>query len=117
MFVAIVKERTKMEIIEKKGKKYFEIEDIETFFKLNEYPKTIKEWEQISNFKGTCKNFSIENGQFFYKRQRVVVMAKQQQLEITKDVHKGAGQSMHSKAMASHIGRDLTSSKISERFF
>ena len=106
-----------MEIIEKKAKKYFEIEDIETFFKLNEYPKTIKEWEQISNFKGTCKNFSIENGQFFYKRQRVVVMAKQQQLEITKDVHKSAGQSMHSKAMASHIDRDLTSSKISERFF
>ena len=43
-------------------------------------------------------------------------MAKQQQLEIIKDVHKGVCQSTHSKAMASHRGRDSTYSKISERF-
>ena len=83
----------------------------------NEYPKTIKEWGERSNFKRACKNLSIENGQFFYKRQCVVVMAKQQQLGIIKDVHEGVGQSTYSKATASHIGRASTYSKISQRFF
>ena len=55
-----------------------------------------------SNFKRTCKNLSIENVRFLYKRQRVAVMAKQQQLEMIKDVR----QSTHSKGMASHKGRD-----------
>ena len=42
---------------------------------------------------------------------------KQQQSEVIKDVHEGIGQSTHSKAMASHKGRDSTYSKISEDFF
>ena len=44
-------------------------------------------------------------------------MAKQQQLEIIKDIYEGVGQSKHSKAMASHKGRDSIYSKISRRFF
>ena len=43
-------------------------------------------------------------------------MAKQQQLEIVKDVHEDDVQGTFSKAMASHKGRDRTYSKISERF-
>ena len=74
-FGVIIKERTKMEIIEKKQRNHFELEDIETFFRLNEYPKMIKEWRARHNFKRACKIFSIENGQILYKR-RVVVMAK-----------------------------------------
>ena len=85
--------------------------------RINEYPKTVKEWRARSNFKPASKNFSIENGQFLNKRQRVVVMAKQQQLEIVKEVHEGAAQNTHFKAMASHKGRDSTCSKISERIF
>ena len=27
----------------------------------------IKEWVARSNFRRACKNFSIENGQFYYK--------------------------------------------------
>ena len=102
-----------MEIIEKKEIIHFELEDIETFLRLNEYPKTIKEWGARSNFKRVCKNFSIENEQFLYKRQRVVVMAKQQQIEIIKDFHEGVGQSMNSKVMASHKGKYSTYSKVS----
>ena len=63
-----------MEIKEKKERNDFELEDYETFSRLNKYPKTIKEWGATSNFKQADKNFSIENGQFFYKRQRVVVV-------------------------------------------
>ena len=43
-FGIFVKEGTKMEIIEKKALKNFELKDIGTFLRLNEYPKTIKEW-------------------------------------------------------------------------
>ena len=38
-----------MEIIEKKERNYFETENIETFLRLNEYPKTIKESRRRSN--------------------------------------------------------------------
>ena len=86
----IGKGRTKIEIIEKKERNHFELGDIEIFLRLNEYPKTTE------NF----KNLSIENRQFLYKRQRFVVMEKEQQLEKIKDVPEGAGQSTHSKAMA-----------------
>ena len=86
-----------MELIEKKERNHFELKNIENFMRLNEYPKTIKEWGGRSNFKRARKNFSIENGQFLYKRQRVVVTAKQKQLETVKDV-----QAIASKAMASH---------------
>ena len=104
-----------MEIIEKKEIIHLELEDIETFLRLNEYSKTIKEWGARSNFKRACKNFSIENEQFLYKRQRVVVMVKQQQIGIIKDFHEGAGQSMNSKDtfMVSHKGKYSTYSKIS----
>ena len=68
--------------------------------RLNEYPKTIKELGARSNFKRAYKNFSIENGQFLYKRQRVVVTAKQQLIkEIIKEVHEGVSQRRHFKAM------------------
>ena len=84
---------------------------------LSEYPKTIKEWGERSNFKRVCKNLPIENGQFLYKRQCVVVMEKQQQLGKIKDVCEGVGQRTHSKATASDVVRASTYSKISERFF
>ena len=65
-----------MEIIEKKERNHFQLKDIETFLRLNEYPNTIKEWGARSNFKRACKSFSIKNEPFLYKRQRVVVMTK-----------------------------------------
>ena len=54
-----------MEIIEKKGKKYFEIEDIETFFKLNEYPKSGNKYpilkELIKTFQSKMDNSSARD--------------------------------------------------------
>ena len=57
-----------MEIIENKERNNFELKDIETFLRLNEYPKTIKEWGVRSKFKWACKSFSIENKQYLYER-------------------------------------------------
>ena len=71
---------------------------------------------KIQLYKRACKHFSNKNGQFLYKRQRVVVMAKQQQLERIKDVHESVAQSTHSKAIAFNKGRDSAHSKISEHF-
>ena len=53
-FGVIAKERTKMEIIENKERNYFELRHIETFLKINEYPKTLKELGARSNFKRAC---------------------------------------------------------------
>ena len=65
------------EIMEKKEINYFELDDIETFLRLNEYPKTIRECGANPILNGFVKTFSIENRQILYKRQPVVVMAKQ----------------------------------------
>ena len=51
-FGVIVKERTKMKIIEKKERNHFEHEDIEIFLRLNEYiQKRIVKEEQDSILK------------------------------------------------------------------
>ena len=47
--------------------------------------------------------FSLSN----QRQRRVVVIAKQQELETIKDVHEGVGQSTYSNTMASYKGREL----------
>ena len=56
-FGVIVKERTTVDIMKKKERNHFELEHIETFLRLNECSKTIKEWEARSNFKRIVKAF------------------------------------------------------------
>ena len=94
-----------------------ELEDIKSFLRINEFPKMNQEWGARFDLKRACKNVSNENGQFLYKRERVAVMIKQQQLEIIKGAYEGIGQSTHSNSMTSHKGRDSTYSKTSECFF
>ena len=53
----------------------------------------------------TCKDISIENGQFLYNSKRVVNAIKHRQLELIKDFHEYIVQSTHSKATAFHKGR------------
>ena len=45
-FGVIAKERTEMEIIEKKERNHFELEDTEMSLRLNEDPKLIRDGEQ-----------------------------------------------------------------------
>ena len=44
------------------------------------------------------------DGHLFYKK-RLVIKDKERQMEIIRDVHRGKGDSEHSKAMASHRGK------------
>ena len=77
----LLKAELKWRLLErKKERNHLELEDIETFLMLNEYPKMIKEWGARSNSKRSCENFLFKNGKFLYKSQRVVVISKQQQL-------------------------------------
>ena len=61
-FGVIVKERTKIEIVVKKERNHFELEDIENFLRLNEYPKTIKERGARSILNGLVKTFQSKMG-------------------------------------------------------
>ena len=55
-FGVIAKEKTEMEIKEKKERNHFELEDIGMSLRLNENPKLIREWRARSNFEQACKN-------------------------------------------------------------
>ena len=52
-----------------------------------------------------------------YKNKRLVVNEKHKQIEIIQDIHCGIGQSEHAKAMASHLDKNSTYKKISQRFY
>lgn len=102
---------------EAKKRNHFSLEDIEVFVRFQTYPKDIIKWGDRSNFRRASKKFSIEAGQFLYEKKRLVILERQKQREIVRDIHEGIGQSEHSKALSSHYGRDSTYAKIVERFF
>ena len=99
------------------GRERFHLKDIEIFLRQMKYPEDLKTWGEKSKFKRACKNCSINDGEFVSKEKVVVVLEKQRQLEIIKDVHQGIGESSHSTAMSSHYGRDSSYSEIGARFF
>ena len=99
-----------------KLRKHFDLKDIEVYVRNHEYPLNLPR-KGKSNFRRACEKFSISNGEFVYKNKRLVIIEKGRQMEIIKDIHEGLGDTAHSKAMASHKGRDSTYSEISERFF
>ena len=71
------------------GREHFHLKDIQILLRQMKYPEYLKTWGEKSNFKRACKNCSINDEQFVYKEKRVVVLEKQRQLEIIKDVHQG----------------------------
>ena len=73
-------------------------------------------WGDRSNFKRACK-FSNEDGQFLYRKECIVILERNRQLEIVRDIHEGIGQSEHSKVLSSHYGQDSKNAKIIDQFF
>ena len=100
----------------KSSRKHFELEDIEVYARFQVYPSNLQPKDKY-NFRRYCQKFSTENGELYYKKCQRVIVGKGRQMEIIKDIHEGLGDTSHSKAMASHKGRDSTYAKISERFF
>ena len=80
---------------------------VEEFLRRRIYPKNIsKDKGKRANLRRTCRNFSLKNGELFYKDLRKVIFEAKQQSEIIHDIHEGIGESCRSKAMASHHGRE-----------
>ena len=97
---------------------HVDFNDIMNFLRDHRYPELIqKDKGKKANFRKACKHFTLENGQMLYKRKRLVISSREEQLCIIKDVHAGLGEDPHSKALASHRGRDSTYEKIAARFF
>ena len=53
----------------------------------------------------------------YFVREDWLSKTKERQMEIIRDVHRGIGDSEHSKAMASHRGKKHYVDKIAQRFF
>ena len=65
----------------------------EEFLRRKVYPKEIaKDKGKKANFRRTCKNVSIKDGELFYKKSRKVIFDEQQKIEFVHDIHEGIGE-------------------------
>ena len=97
---------------------HVDLKAVEELLRNKTYPKGIlKDKGKKSNFRKTCKNFSIVNGDLMYKEKQRVVFEVERRTAIIHDVHEGIGDNSFIKALAAHHGRESTYQKISERFF
>ena len=99
-------------------RKHFLSEKIEEYLKNKVYWSNIaaKDYGSKSNFRRATRKYSFKDGHLFYKK-RIVIKDRNLQMEIIRDVHSGIGNSEHSKAMASHRGKNSTMKKLHEDFF
>ena len=81
------------------------------------YPVEIRSKGDKANLRRASRRFGIKNGQFVYDDKRLVILSRDEQLRIVKDVHAGLGDNPRAKAMASHRGRESTYQKLTERFY
>ena len=104
-------------IIAKVGK-LFDFDEIEEYLRNKTYPSTIpaRDYGSKSNFQRATKHYEVKDGYLFYKK-KLVIKGNERQMEIIRDVHEGIGDSEHSKAMASHRGKNSTYDKIAQIFF
>ena len=101
-----------------KARKHFDFDEIQEYFRNKTYPSTIpaRDYGSKSNFRRATKRYEVKDGHLFYKK-RLVIKDKERQMEIIRDVHRGIGDSEHSKAMGSHRGKNTTYDKIAQRYF
>ena len=92
--------------------------EILNYLRDGKYPEKFqKDKGKKANFRKGVKNFTLVDGQMFYKNTRLVIISRDEQLSVIKDIHAGLGKYPHSKALASHRGRDATYEKIIARFY
>ena len=75
------------------AKHHVNLKAVEEFLRRKIYSKEIaKDKGKKANFRRTCKNFSIKDGELFYKKSRKVIFDEQQKIEIAHDIHEGIGE-------------------------
>ena len=96
---------------------HFLFEEIEEYLRNKFHPPNIaaKDYGSKSNFPRTTRKYSFKDGHLFYKK-CIVIKDRNRQMEIIRDVHSGIGNSEHSKAMASHRGKNSTYEKLTKIF-
>ena len=101
-----------------KVRKHFDFDEIEEYLKNKTYLSTVlaRDYGSKSNFSRATKHYEVKDGHLFYKK-RLVIKDKERQMEITRDVYQGIGDSELSKAMASHRGENNVYDKIAQIFF
>ena len=94
--VKVNRKTQNMEVVEEglKHRKHFPLEDISNYVRLKEYPESVKEKNEQSNFRRACKKIYMDNGQLV-KNNKVVVFDAAQRRQMIKDVHEGLGESSH----------------------
>ena len=100
-----------------KARKHFDFDEMKIILEIK-HPSTIpaRDYGSKSNFRRATKRYEVKDGHLFYKK-RLVIKEKERQMEIIRDVHRGIEDSEHSKAMASHRGKNTEYDKIAQRFF
>ena len=101
-----------------KARKHFDFDETEEYLRNKTYPFTIsaRDYGSKSNFRRATKRYEVKDGHLFYKK-RLVIKDKERQMEIIRDVHRGIGDSEHSKAVASNRRKNTTYVKIAQTFF
>ena len=101
-----------------KIRRHFNFDEIEEYLGNKTYPSTIpaRYYGFKSNFRRATKFYEVKDGHLFYKK-RMVIKDKERQMEIIRHVHRGIGDSEHSKAIASHRGKNTAYDNIARRFF
>ena len=94
-----------------------DLEEIGNYCRAKTFSQRLSEKRGKASFRRTAKQFSIKNGQLCYKESRRVIAAKNRQVDIVHDIHKGSGDTSHSRAMSAHLGRTPTYQKIAASFF
>ena len=98
-----------------KARKHFDFDEIEEYLRNKTYHSIIpaRDYGSKSNFRRATKRYEVKDGHLFYKK-RLIIKDKERQMEIVRDVHRGIGDSEHSKAMALHGGKNTTHDKIAQ---
>ena len=66
------------------AKHHVNLKVVEEFLRRKIYPKEIaKDKGKKANFRRTCKNFTIKDGELFYKKSRKVIFDEHQKIEMT----------------------------------
>ena len=101
----------------KKERNQYDLKEIENYFRTKNFPKRLAGKEEKANLRRTANQFSIKSGLLYYKENRLVIANKECQFDIIYDIHKGSGDTSHSKAMSAHLGRTSKYEKITAHFF
>ena len=96
-----------------KARKHFDFDEMEEYLRNKTYPSTIpaRDYRSKSNFRRATKRYKVKDGHLFYEK-RLVIKGKEHQMEIIRDMHQSIGDCDHSKAKASHRGKNTRYDKI-----